>query len=60
MPANEPVSIYYANSEFARTSVSLQQIFKYKYTLKQICHYEEQRDDVIWFVFHEIASLCSQ
>ena len=32
------------------TGVNLQQTFKYKYTLKQICHCEEQRDDAIWTV----------
>ena len=32
---------------FAMTGVNLQQTFKYKYTLKQICHCEEQRDDAI-------------
>ena len=32
------------------TGVNLQQTFKYKYTLKQICHCEEQRDDAIWSV----------
>ena len=32
------------------TDVNLQQTFKYKYTLKQICHCEEQRDDAIWSV----------
>ena len=32
------------------TDVNLQQTFKYKYTLKQICHYEEQRDDATWTV----------
>ena len=41
---------YYPNSEFAMTGVDLQQTFKYKYTLKQICHCEEQRDDAIWTV----------